>query len=164
MPEEKEDLELFWEDLGITHRKNLTPDEMREAAAPQATRNDLVIATGGRLLVIIQPDGTLQYGPTYQPDEAALIFWEAMARRRQHYEERMLLYAHIEQLLVRVGERDLEYERQARRAMEEGLPDQEKAQRDQYAELARRQLEMQVHQVIELSRGLLRRGPQDEED
>jgi hypothetical protein len=29
-------------------------------------------------LVKIQPDGTLEYGPDYDPDEAARRFWEAM--------------------------------------------------------------------------------------
>lgn len=157
MPNDQDPLELFWEDLGVTHRKNLTPEELREQAAPEATRNDLVIAAGGKLLVIIRPDGTMAFGPDYSPDEAALVFWEAMARRRQNYEERMLLFAHIEQLLTRVAQRDLEYERQALRALEEGLEVSEKAQRDQYAELARRRLEMEVHDVIELARGLLRR-------
>jgi hypothetical protein len=158
MPNQHEDpIELFWEDLGITPRKNLTPDELREAAAPNANRNDLVIATRNQLLVVIRPDGTLEYGPNYTPDAAALVFWEAMARRRQNYEERMLLYAHIEQLLMRVGQQDAEYERQSLRALEENLEPHEKAQRDQYAELARRRLEMEVHSVIELARGLIRR-------
>lgn len=157
MADEQDSIELFWEDLGVTHRKNLTPDEIRAAAAPGATRNDLVIATKDRLLVIIRPDGTMEFGPGYTPNGAALIFWEAMARRRQNYEEQMLLYAHIEQLLTRVADRDLEYERQSLRALEEGLEPQEKAQRDQYAELARSRLEMEVHNVIELARGLLRR-------
>lgn len=35
----------------------------------------------GDMLVNILPDGTLEYGETYDPDEAARVFWEALARR-----------------------------------------------------------------------------------
>ena len=34
-------------------------------------------------LVTIHPDGTLEYGPDYTPDEAARVFWDAMAARAQ---------------------------------------------------------------------------------
>lgn len=34
----------------------------------------------GRLQVAIHPDGRLEYGPDYQPDEAARTFWEAVQR------------------------------------------------------------------------------------
>jgi hypothetical protein len=36
-------------------------------------------STDGSPLVTIHPDGTLTYGPNYQPDEAARTFWEALA-------------------------------------------------------------------------------------
>lgn len=35
----------------------------------------------GERLVAINGDGTLEYGPNYKPDEAAKVFWEAMAHR-----------------------------------------------------------------------------------
>jgi hypothetical protein len=162
--QDHDDLELYWGDLGITRRKNLTPDELREQIAPQAMRQDLVIGSVGNPLVIISPDGTLQYGPNYKPDEAAMIFWEAMARRRVDYEQRMLIFAHMDALLTRVGTRDLECERLRLAALEEGLTDMEKAQREQYAELAMRRLEIEVHQVIELGRGLVRRDQVDPEN
>lgn len=31
-------------------------------------------------LVTINPDGTLDYGPDYNPDEAARIFWDSLRR------------------------------------------------------------------------------------
>lgn len=31
-------------------------------------------------LVTIKPDGTLDYGPDYNPDEAAQIFWDSLRR------------------------------------------------------------------------------------
>ena len=37
-------------------------------------------------LVTIHPDGTLEYGPDYTPDEAARVFWDAMAARAQSME------------------------------------------------------------------------------
>jgi hypothetical protein len=156
-PTKDEDLELYWDDLRVApHRKNPTPDELRETL--QADKNDLVIGTSaGRLLVSIKPNGTLQYGPEYHPDEAAEVFWEAMARKRGQFEERMLVFAHMEQLLTRIGAQDMEVERLRMAAQEENLPDTEKAQREQYAELALRRLEIWVHQVIELGRALIRR-------
>jgi hypothetical protein len=164
MSDQEDDLELYWGDLGITRRKNLTSDELREQIAPQASRQDLVIGSRGNSLVIISQDGTLQYGPNYKPDEAAIVFWEAMARRRADYEQRMLIFAHMDALLTRVGTRDLECERLRLAALEEGLTDVEKAQREQYAELAMRRLEIEVHQVIELGRGLVRRDQVDSEN
>jgi hypothetical protein len=47
------------------------------------SENDLVIATQSRVLVVIKPDGALSYGPGYTPDEAASVFWEALARKRR---------------------------------------------------------------------------------
>lgn len=32
-------------------------------------------------LVTIHPDGRLEYGPNYQPDEAATQFWDAVRHR-----------------------------------------------------------------------------------
>lgn len=163
---DQEDLELYWQDLGVTRRKDLTPDELREQIAPEASRNDLVIGTRGNPLVVIKPDGSLEYGQQYKPDEAAMVFWEALARRRADYEQRMLIFAHMDALLTRIGRRDLECERLRVAATEEGLSDVEKAQREQYAELSMRRLEIEVHQAIELGRALVERnrvdpGPDD---
>jgi len=37
------------------------------------------IAPEGRMLVKVWPDGRIEYGEGYDPDEAAKAFWEAMA-------------------------------------------------------------------------------------
>lgn len=154
-----DDLEIFWNELGVTHRKDRTPDELRQAIAPTTSRSDFVIGTKNQLLVVIHADGTMEYGQGYDPDGAAMVFWEAMARRRADYEQRMLLAAHMDTVLTRLGRFDLEYERQVMLSREEGLSVTEQAQREQYVELARGRLEMEVHQVLELARGLARREP-----
>jgi len=152
-----EDLELYWDDLRVApHRRTPSPTELRETL--KADKNDLVIGTSlGRLLVVIKPNGALEFGPEYHPDEAAEVFWEAMARKRGQFEERMLLFAHMERLLTTIGTQDMECERLRLRADEPDLPDTEIASRMQFAELAMRRLEMTVHQAIELGRGLVRR-------
>lgn len=38
----------------------------------------------GELLVQFKSDGVLEFGDTYEPDEAARIFWEAMSRNAPH--------------------------------------------------------------------------------
>lgn len=48
---------------------------------------DLVIGTLSRVFVTIKPDGSLLYGEGYTPDEAAAVFWEALARKRVEAEE-----------------------------------------------------------------------------
>lgn len=37
----------------------------------------------GTLIVGIRPDGSIQRGPTYQPDAAAREFWDAVTRAAQ---------------------------------------------------------------------------------
>ncbi|MFF7476631.1 hypothetical protein [Streptomyces sp. NPDC008092] len=54
-------------------------DSSITAAAVQ--RNDITImASHGRPLITIRPDGTLELGDDYQPDEAARAFWDAVRR------------------------------------------------------------------------------------
>src|SRR5262245_16342862 len=56
---------------------------MTDSEKPKPDTNDLVIGTSAdRVLVIIKPSGELVYGPEYTPDEAAEVFWRAMARKR----------------------------------------------------------------------------------
>lgn len=40
-------------------------------------------ADDGTLIVGIRPDGSIQQGPNYQPDEAAREFWDAVTRAAQ---------------------------------------------------------------------------------
>ncbi|MFE9064952.1 hypothetical protein [Streptomyces violaceusniger] len=37
-------------------------------------------ADDGSLIVGIRPDGSIQQGPNYRPDEAAREFWDAVTR------------------------------------------------------------------------------------
>lgn len=48
---------------------------------PELSRGTtLCIAPENRLLVRLFPDGHLEYGPDYDPDDAARRFWEAIAQ------------------------------------------------------------------------------------
>jgi hypothetical protein len=49
--------------------------------APPAPPRIVIPGDDGHPLVTIHPNGTLEYGPTYQPDEAAQQFWDAL----RHY-------------------------------------------------------------------------------
>jgi hypothetical protein len=44
-----------------------------------ASPSVIQIAGRGRPLVTLHPDGRLEYGEDYTPDEAARMFWEAVA-------------------------------------------------------------------------------------
>lgn len=122
---------------------------MAEEEKPKT--NDLMIVTSeGRLLVRIAPDGTLTYGPGYTPEEAAVEFWEMMARKRIDYETRLVFLSRIEELLVRLGKQDLVTEKARLRAQEP-----EASAHDNFtAERAVGQLEVLVHELIEYGRGL----------
>jgi hypothetical protein len=155
------DLELFWDDLRVGGRRwsAETPEPEPEGPPPiyDVPPGTLVIGTSRhRILVAIKADGTIQYGPEYRPDEAAQVFWEAMAQRKLDAEDRILVIQHMEALLTRLGRQDMETERLRLAAIEEPDPLQ-KAALNQSAEMAIRHLEMIMHQVIEFSRGLVRR-------
>lgn len=48
---------------------NLTPTYVLE-----------IHGTEGKMLAGIKPDGSIQYGKNYLPDEAARVFWEAIGK------------------------------------------------------------------------------------
>jgi len=151
-PEDDEPLEVYWDDLRVaTHRR---PPAAPPDFADQVEPNDLVIGTSAkRVLVIIKPDGTLKYGPEYRPNEAAMVFWEAMGQRRLQAEDRILVIQHMDAILTRLGSVDLQAEslrRQAANAPED-------TELEQRAQAAIRQVEAVVNQAIELGRGLVRR-------
>jgi hypothetical protein len=106
------------ESLGIRSsrmRMNMDDDEKPpkdddEGPIPYAKPTELVVGTASNPLVTIAKDGTLTYGLNYTPDEAARAFWEMMAKRRHDYEERLVFFAHVEQLLAKLGEQDLRTE------------------------------------------------------
>ena len=117
---------------------------------PEGRPGELVIGTSqDRILVRIASDGTLTYGPEYTPDEASKVFWEAMAKQRVQHEERLVLMAHVEKLLARIGEQDLRTETARIMAAETKNPHDEFQ-----AERAIGQLEVLVNEMIELARGI----------
>jgi hypothetical protein len=112
---------------------------------------ELVIATSPeRVLVRIQRDGTIIYGPDYTPDEAARILWEAIARQRVDAAEREALVGHIEHVLIKLGEQDLRYEQCQLAAKAENATHDDAFQEERAAQ----QWNVYVHQVVELARGL----------
>lgn len=148
-----EPLEVYWDDVRVARARVPIP----EGAATPSFGEDvdpraMVIGTSReRVLVIIQADGSLEYGPDYTPDEAAVVFWEHMGRRRLQMEDRLLVIGHMEGILTRIGAADLHLER-LRRAAADG-----DAAAGQEAGHAMIRLERLVHQGIELGRGLARR-------
>lgn len=129
--------------------------------ADEKDPKELVIGTSSdRVLVKIGPDGSLTYGPDYTPDEAAKAFWEAMAARRKDYEERLLFFAHVERLLARMGEQDLRTEQMRITALSKDATPVDKFN----AERALGQLEVLVHEVLELSRGVALRDRENRKD
>lgn len=117
--------------------------------------SDLVIGTARGVLVRIKPNGVLEYGPDYDPDVAARVFWEAVARHRDGYEEQRLISQHVEAVLVRMGEADL-YCEQKRREAAEALGDGAGTDSAVVLEAQRATVvfERVLGQVIELGRGL----------
>lgn len=144
-------LEVYWDDIRVA-RVRARPESEIEPDQLVAGPGDLVIGTSrDRVLAIIKTDGQLEFGPEYSPEEAAMVFWEAMALRRLATEDRLLIVRHMEAILTRIGEADLRLE-QLRVAAAEG---DEAAGQAAGGALVR--LERLVHQAIELGRGLARR-------
>jgi hypothetical protein len=124
---------------------------MKMSSSEPKAPGDLIIATSAdRILVRIQPDGTITYGPDYTPDEAATVLWRALAKQRVEAVEREALMGHIEHMMVKLGEQDLLNERYRIQANSDAGTPHDKFQ----AERAHQQLEVYVHQVLELARSL----------
>lgn len=144
-------LEVFWDDVRVApFRRPPTQEDFGD----QVERGDMVIGTSAeRILVIIKKDGTLRFGPEYCPDEASMVFWEAMGQRRLQMEDRLLVIGHMEAVLTRLGDADLRAESARRVAANDPGNEALEAQ----AVEAVHRLERLVDQAIELGRGLIRR-------
>lgn len=154
---EEEPLDAYWDDIRMIRARPRLTTTTPDGEKWGLEKGDFAIGSSKeRILVVIKPDGRLEYGPEYRPDEAAMIFWEAMGQRRLMMEERLLVIQHMEAVLVRLGRVDMEHERLRRQAAEEQNPDR-KRELEQYAELMGNRLNMVAHQAIELGRGLVRR-------
>lgn len=148
--DDDEPIELLWDDLRVS--RGPEPEDPSAALRKLAGPGDLVIGTSAkRLLAVIKANGHIEFGPEYRPDEAATVFWRALARQRYQHEEQNLIARHMESILAQIGAADLQLEA-LRRASQEGDP--LAAERAIAAHL---RLERLVHQAIELGRGLARR-------
>lgn len=56
------------------------PVEEFTLSSPAAPRIQIMSEDQRTPLVTIHPNGTLEYGPGYTPDEAARTFWDALRR------------------------------------------------------------------------------------
>lgn len=125
---------------------------MSDDQKPKSDPNALVIGTSkGRTLVTIHADGSIEYGPEYTPDEAAVTFWTQMAQRKLESEERLIHFAAMEQMLMDVARADQAYEAAQHKAQALGASDQ-----DQFTEeRCRAALEAVTHRLIEFARGMI---------
>jgi hypothetical protein len=151
MADDDNNLEVFWDDVRVApFRRPPKQEDFGDQVGP----GDMVIGTGpDRYLVIIKADGTLRFGPEYRPDEAAMVFWEAMGQRKLQMEDRLLVIGHMEAILTRLGEADLQAE-SARRIAANNSEDMELERR---AIEAVNRFERVAGQAVELGRGLIRR-------
>jgi hypothetical protein len=150
-PKPDEELKEYWDEV----RGGPTP-EPPERRFSREHPGDLVIATSkDRMLVRIHPDGTLTFGPEYTPDEAAVEFWTAMARRRLETEQRLIQFHAQEQLLARVAQADFSYEHAQARTRGEDATEHDRLME----EISRRNLESSVHTLIEFARSLVETRP-----
>jgi hypothetical protein len=130
------------------------------------TENDLIIATtASRVLVRIKPDGSLVYGPDYTPDEAADVFWRALARRRAEAEVKELRFRHIEKLLIEAGEADLAnqvaQDRENKMAADASVSKAERLQAHLDSAAANGALNEAAYRLVEIGRRLALRGAED---
>lgn len=136
--------------MGMKMSDDEKPWVVGEASFPSTKPGELVIRTSERILVSVAKDGTLTYGPGYTPDEAARTFWECMAAHRQDYEERLVFFAQVEQLLAKIGEQDLRTEALRRKAAS-----QEATPEDRFhAQRAIDQLEIFGDELFKFARGV----------
>ncbi len=149
--DEDTNLEVFWDDVRVApYRRPPKQEDFGDQVQP----GDMVIGTSThRILVIIKPDGSLRFGPEYRPDEAAMVFWEAMGQKRLEMEDRLLVIGHMEAILTRLGDADLRAESARRIAANDPANNDLERQ----AEEAIHRLERVMSQAIELGRGLIRR-------
>lgn len=123
---------------------------------PEANPGELVIGTASKILVRIQPDGTIIYGPEYTPDEAAKTLWQALAAQMVEAEqpEEAILIKELMCLMDKLGRQDLRYEACALAAREPTATAHERFQEERAAQ----QLNVICHEVIELARGIALRN------
>lgn len=58
--------------------------DISPATVPTTYYAICICGTDGAPLVSIRGDGTIEYGPNYDPDETAKAFWQAMTHHRPY--------------------------------------------------------------------------------
>ena len=64
-----------------------------------------IIDSNLEVQVILRPDGTIEFGPTYKPEEAARIFWEYLAADNPLHARVKELEAEVQRLRFGVASR-----------------------------------------------------------
>lgn len=157
MPTDDDDgpLELFWDDLHVARQRPQPANDtvINLTGVKEVPPGTLIIGTSRqRWLVAFYPDGTMEYGPDYTPDEAAVVFLEAIGRRKLEMEDRLLLVGHMDAVLSQLGAADLQNQ-VADTALRERVTDVTLIA----ARRAQANLERAMHNAIELGRGMARR-------
>lgn len=125
--------------------REVTPEE----AVAQSHPGELVIATSTkRVLVRIQPDGTIIYGEGYTPDEAAVELWMAIARQGTNFHARMRHLNMLELHIALIAQADQAYEAAQHAAK---APDATEADKFR-EEMSRLAWESRVHGLVQHAR------------
>lgn len=157
MPTDDDDgpLELFWDDLHVARQRPVPANDtvVDLTGGRELPAGTLVIGTSRhRRLVTFFPDGTMEYGPDYTPDEAAVVLLEAIGRRKLEMDDRLLLVGHMDAVLNQLGTADLRNQA-ADIALRERVTDETLLA----SRRAQAGLERAMHNAIELGRGMARR-------
>lgn len=75
------------------------------ATEPPPKDSSITIYTGGKALVTLKTDGTLEFGEDYDPDEAARIFWQSVADGNPLLGENTRLRAALVEAVELLGDR-----------------------------------------------------------
>lgn len=146
-------LELFWDDLHVARPRPANDTVVDLTGGKEFPPGTLIIGTSRqRWLAAFYPDGKIEYGPDYTPDEAAVVFLEAIGRRKLEMEDRLLLVEHMDITLNQLGAADLRNQA-ADAALRERITDETLLR----ARRAQADLEQAMHNAIELGRGMARR-------
>ena len=129
-------------------RPDPTEDESPTQRAGRLHPGELVLGSGRKGLVRIQPDGTVIYEDGYTPTEAAVDLWTAIGQRRPYFDQRMRYMDMLELHVALIAVADQAYETAQHAAHVEGATETERFRE----EMSRRNLETRVHGIIEFAR------------
>jgi hypothetical protein len=67
----------------------ISPQELEgvSISATKVQSPSIVLPFNNKPMVTLRPDGTIEFGDDYQPDEAARLFWEAVQRLQPTLEQ-----------------------------------------------------------------------------